>query len=112
MSYAIQRILSGPVTVSVGASEAASDPVPFGSSAGGMFIVTAASGSPITLQWWAATGPNSEYRQLHDALNSPITTSVQANRAYAIPDELFGSWGFKAVGASSATATLRFHFKG
>lgn len=81
--------------------------------AGGLVFCVSASATPITLQWWARFEGSTTFFRLHDKDNNPITTIVQADRCYPIPDELFGAVAIEAVAnGAGQSAVLRFAMKG
>lgn len=86
----------------------------FGSFAGGLMYVTSTStGSAITVSWRSRFSASSAIFKLHDSSNSPITTTIQAGRAYELPQEIFGALQVMAVADTAGqSAVVRFSTKG
>lgn len=76
--------------------------------AGAMLLVSATStGSAITLTFLTrAREQDSASFTVADSSNAPVTLSVQANRAYNLPDELFAA-GYVLATTASGTVTCR-----
>ncbi len=83
--------------------------IPFGACAGGVMFVTAVS-SATKVTWHAAVGTETTPLPLHSD-GSVVETSIAANRAYPIPDALFGAPFIVAV-TDAGTATIQLTVKG
>lgn len=113
MSCDIQRVAAATDPVAVTSDVNTTGRVVSGGFAGGTFFCVAASATPVTLQWWAKFSHDSADFRVCDSTNTVLATNVQADRAYPIPDELFGAVVIKAVANTAGqTATLRFALKG
>lgn len=69
---------------------------------GAMLLVSATStGSPVTVTFLAKVSEQSGgAHTVADSSNNPVTLSLQAGRAYALPDDLFAAAYVMAVTAS------------
>lgn len=113
MSVQIERESTTSAVVGVTDSTATSGSVMMQRLAGGLVFCSAASASPVTLQWWARFEDSTTWFRLYDKDNAAINTTVQANRCYPVPDELFGAVAIMAVANTAGqTATLRIALKG
>ena len=119
MSLEIERVLSAPGDFTVTDSVSTSQNIAFGNSAGGnlMVISATASGSPhtgtISVQWHIAPQRSDTYFPMYDLTNTIITSTLQVNRAYPLPDEIFGAANVKIVCATAGQAcVVRLSYKG
>ena len=83
--------------------------IQYGAAAGGLIVVDSAS-SATSIAWHAALSPTDTPAPIH-ADGAAVTTSIAANRAYAIPDALFGSMFIVPV-TDAGTASIRICVKG
>lgn len=113
MSVNIERCVTFTDPVEVTDNVNTTGNVVVGAFAGGTVFCVTASATPVTLQWWGRFSHDSADFRVCDKDNTPLATPVQSNRAYPIPDELFGAVAIKAVAnGAGQTATLRFALKG
>ena len=85
----------------------------YGQFAGGLISVSATTSSAATVLTFYAipSSDSTEYYTLHDASNSPITITVQPNRCYELPKELFGATTIAATAPSGKTVTCKVYLK-
>lgn len=79
---------------------------------GAIIHVTAVSGGATTLTWKVKEKADSATAySLADATDAVQTTTVQANRAYAVPDAAFAA-GYVLATTNAGTVTCRIIVKG
>lgn len=80
--------------------------------AGAVIMVKSLTGSSPNLIWYCKESADSSAAfLLADDANTPIQTSVQANRAYAVPDALFAA-GYVTAICSAGDCVCRVIVKG
>jgi hypothetical protein len=114
MSIAIERTMGTTGVINVTSNPATTGMIPMGPSAGGLlYCVQTSNSGPIAIHWYANFSPNSADYQLCTPVNQVVSTTIQPNRCYEIPPELFGAPQIKIVCTSSGvTATVRLALKG
>lgn len=110
MPTKIERINSVISTVTATNSTTTSPKIPFGAVAGGIVIVDTLNDGANKLIWHVAFNPADTARPAQRD-GSNIETSVAADKAYAIPDELYGAPFIVAV-TNAGTAAFRLSVKG
>jgi len=106
----IERLNSVISTVTATNSTTTSPKVPFGAVSGGILIVDTLNDGANKLVWHTAFHVADTARPVQvDGAN--LETAVAADKAYAIPDELFGAPFIVAV-TNAGTATFRLSVKG
>lgn len=90
MSYRFQREWFGPQAVSLTASSATTEAIPYRCAAGGALFVGSVSGGAATITWWAAPSPGATAVQVLDGSGNPVTTAITAGTVRLIPDALYG----------------------
>ena len=85
----------------------------YGQFSGGLLAVSATTSSAATVLTFYAipSSDSSEYYTLHDASNAAITITVQPNRCYELPKELFGATTIAATAPSGKTVTCKVYLK-
>jgi hypothetical protein len=85
----------------------------FGQFSGGLILVSSTVGSAATvLTFYAKPSSNSqEFYALHDASNSPITITVQPDKCYELPKELFGASTIAATVPTGQSVTCKVYLK-
>ncbi len=78
---------------------------------GAIVMVTSVSGATALVWKCKENASSSAVFQVADATNVPLQTSIQAGRAYSIPDELFAA-GYVMPTTNQGTATCRVIVKG
>ena len=96
-----------PVTFTATASS--TPRLPYGPVASGVAIVTAADAA-TSLSWYVSATPEGQLYPAYDS-SGALVTSIQAGRAYAVPDSLAAA-PFVAAVANSGTATVVLCVKG
>ena len=109
MPYKVEHKSSVNDPIVVTASASTTPRVPYGAVGGGTAIVTAASGAS-TLSWHVASAPEATLYPAYNA-SGAVTTSIQAGRAYKVPDDLFAA-PFIAAVSDAGTATVVLCVKG
>ena len=109
MAGKIERFNSVTDSISLTDSASTSGKIPFGPAAGGVIVVEALSGA-AQIVWHVALGPEDEPLPLYDG-DTPVTTDIEADRAYAIPDAAFAAPAVVPV-LDAGTATIRVSLKG
>lgn len=110
MSGKIERASSVTGTYTLTSSASTSPKIPFGASAGAVFVVDSVAGSATKINWHVCLGPELTPAPIY-ADGAALTTDIVASRAYAIPDALFAAPFI--VGATDAgTAVIRLSVKG
>ena len=110
MPHKIERLSSVTGTIVSTNSAATSPKIPFGAAGGGMFIVDALAGGASSISWHASFGPELTPRQVNDG-TSDVATSIVVNKAYPLPEALFGAPFIVAV-TNAGTADIRLCVKG
>lgn len=108
MPNKIERRSSVTQTYTLTASAATSPKIPFGTTAGGVFVVDAVSGA-TSINWYASFGAEATPVQLNDGATD-VSSTIVANKAYPLPDALFGCEFIVGV-ANSGTASIRLCVK-
>lgn len=106
----IERQSSVTATLSLTASAGTSAKVPFGPAGGGIIVVDAVTGGANKITWHACLGPSDTPQPIYSD-GAAVETSIDASRAYPIPDACFGSPIVVPV-LNSDTATIRVSLKG
>jgi hypothetical protein len=66
--------------------------IPFGSAAAGVMYVQSTDGNATdTVTWHLATTISGPAMPLVDALGTPVTQSIQPNKAYELPPSVYGA---------------------
>ena len=104
MSQVMQRHTADQNVV-VGATEAASGAIDYSDSAGGTMQVPSTA-SYVTLTFYSCRTADGIFLPVYDSSNAAVTRTVAASRAYALPDELFGSKWIKIVGDAAGLMGL------
>lgn len=106
----LERLSNTIPSVAVDDSSIAdSQEIPFGPYSSG--IVYIPSGSSLTsLTWYVAEKAGGTYLAAHDEDGTPVTQTVAASEAHAIPSALFPARGLKALG--DATGSFAISLKG
>jgi hypothetical protein len=114
MTMDIERNVSNSPNIAVSNTVADATLVPLGTFAGGILCcVSTSTGAAITVSFHVRFAHNSAEFKLSDSSNNFITRSIQPNRCYAIPDELFAAPMFRVVADTAGqTAVLAVAFKG
>jgi hypothetical protein len=86
----------------------------YGKYSGAVLAVSATTSSAAQVLTFYAkpASDSSENYALHNASNSAITITVQPNRCYELPKELFGANTVAATAPSSKTVTCKVYLKG
>jgi hypothetical protein len=109
MGRQIERVSAITNTYTLTASASTSPTIPFGGAAGGVFVVDAVTGSPTSVSWYAAFGPEGTPAQLNDG-SADVTSTITTGKAYPLPDALYGCQFIVGV-TNSGTATIRLCVK-
>ena len=115
MPNKIERLsgVTGSYTITNSTSSTAR--IPFGSSAGGVLIVTGVTSTPATLTWYVIGSAEGTLIPLQDGAGSAVTTTIASTNsyvnAYPIPDAAFGAQ-FIAATANAGSLTAQFSVKG
>lgn len=113
MSMDIERVISLSTGIAVSNTVADATLIPLGPSAGGMIhVVSTSTNGAITVEFHVRFAPGSAEFKLYDSANALITRTIQPNRCYALPDELFAAMQFKLVATTAATGVVTISFKG
>jgi hypothetical protein len=108
MPNKIERLSGHVGPVSLTASEATSEAIPFGASAGGLVFVDAlATGTKIV--WHAASTVGDFYPIVE--FGNAVETNVEQGKAYPVPDACFSARFIKLV-LDAGTATITLSLKG
>lgn len=110
MSGKIERFSSVTGTYTLTNSTSTSPAIPFGASAGAVFIVDSVAGGATKINWHVSFGPELTPRPIY-ADGAALSTDIAANRAYAIPDALFAAPFIEGV-TDAGTAVIRLCVKG
>jgi hypothetical protein len=95
MTAVIQRY-SESKSVTVYASTDLSEEISHQSYAGGLVLIP--NGSGITsLKFDVSDASGGTFERLYDKSNAEVSITVAVDRAYPLPDELFGAASFKLV---------------
>lgn len=79
---------------------------------GAIIMVESVEGGATTLTWKCKqTAGASDVFAAANSANAALTTTIQAGRAYSIPDELFAA-GYVLATTNAGTATCRVIVKG
>lgn len=114
MSMRIERVIGTVTDAAVSSTVGDATTIPLGTSAGAMLhcVSTSTSGA-ITVEFHVRFAAGSAEFRLADSSNAIITRSIQPNRCYALPDELFAAMQFKVVAQTGGqSAVLAVAFKG
>jgi len=106
----IERFSSVTAALALTDTATTSARVPFGAASGGIIIVDAVTGSANKITWHAAFGDGDTPRPIWNE-SAVVETSIQANRAYPIPDACFAATRVVPV-LNADTATVRVSLKG
>ena len=102
----LDRLSSTISAVTVdGSAVADSEEIGMASYAGGMVFVPSGSGL-TTLTYYAAEKPGGTYLAAYDAEGTAITQTVQAERCYPIPTDLYGARAIKITGNTDGTVLV------
>ncbi len=114
MTMDIERVISNVNDVAVSSTVANCTLVPLGTSAGGvLYCRSTSTNGAITVSFHVRFAHNSAEFKLADSANAFITRSIQPDRCYAIPDELFAAPMFRVVADTAGqSAVLAVAFKG
>lgn len=78
-----------------------------------LFVRSTSTNGAIVLTFGARPSPTStEFFVVADSSNSPITLTVQPNRCYALPDDLFAATYVSATAPAGQSATCSIFLKG
>ena len=91
-----QRFSTQVPTVTLNTATSTTEELRLGSYAGGFLFIPADS-TITSLTWYVAEKPGGTYLAANDEDSHPITQTVTAGQAYAIPAALFGAIVAKAV---------------
>lgn len=91
-------------TLAIGTTAAASTAIDWSDSAGGTMEIPA-NETYVTLTFYSSYD-GVTYLPVYDSANAALTRTVAHTRAYAIPDELFGSKWIKIVGNAAGAMKL------
>jgi hypothetical protein len=114
MSIQIERVIGNAGPVAVTSDPATVNPVPLGTSAGGMLhcISTSTSG-PITVSWYAQYAAESPSFKLYDSANVVVTNIIAPGNCYEMPSALFGAVQVRVVAETPGqSAVVFFSLKG
>lgn len=115
MPNKIERISLPVGPVAITASSSTTARFGFAAHAGGTLFVTGVTGTPSTLTWFVASGPEATLVPLQDGAGSAVTTTIASSNsyqnAYPIPDAAFGS-PFVAAVCNSGSVTALVNLKG
>ncbi len=110
MAERIARMSSTLLTVSVATTTGGSGSFNMAEKAGGIFHVSAASGT-LTLNFYSVPDTNSGTTfLLKDASNTTVAVTIAQGNCYQLPDALFGCTKVIPV-VTSGTATIRVLLK-
>jgi hypothetical protein len=114
MTMDIERVISNTPNIAVSSTVADATLVPLGTFAGGiLYCVSTSTGGAITVSFHVRFAHNSAEFKLANSSNSFITLSIQPNRCYALPDELFAAPMLRIVADTAGqSAVLAVAFKG
>ena len=109
MSQQIERLsrVLGPLTIN---TDATSNPIPYGSFAGGTLVIDSVEDA-TTLLWYVSDVIDGSVYQLYSGGNPVTTTGISSNMAVAIPDQAFGA-PFLFVAVDDGTVVARLLLKG
>lgn len=78
-----------------------------------LFVRSTSTAGAVELTFGARPNSSStEFFVVADSTNAPITLTVQPNRCYALPDELFAATYVAATAPSGQSATCSIFLKG
>jgi hypothetical protein len=108
MPNKIERLSGHVGPVALTDSEATSEAIPFGASAGGLVFVSAlATGTKIV---WHAASTAGDFYPIVESGNA-VETYIQQGKAYPVPDACFSARFIKLV-LDDGTATITMSLKG
>ena len=108
MPNKIERLSSVTQAMTLTDDAATTPAIPFGASAGATLFVESVSGA-AAITWHVLHAPGATAAVMDS--DGPVTTSIEAGKAYAFPDSLFATPFVKAV-LDSGTASVVVSLKG
>ena len=100
-----------PIRATVDETAANCTEVPYADMAGGMVFIP--NGSSVTsLKFDVAPEAGGTFERLYDKSNAEVAITVAVDRAYPLPDELFGCGVFKFITNSITAETIDVSVKG
>ena len=85
--------------------------IPYQDMSGGLIFIP--NGTSInSLKFDVAPEPGGPDERLYDKSNSEVAITAAADRAYPLPDELFGAGAFKIITNSITAETIKVSLKG
>lgn len=108
MPNKIERLSSVTQAMTLTDDVATTPAIPFGASAGATLFVVSVSGA-TSITWHVLHAPGATACAMDS--DGPVTTAIQAGKAYAFPDSLFATPFVKAV-LNGGTASVVVSLKG
>lgn len=109
MPNKIERLCTTTPSIDLTNSEATTSSVSFSPYAGGTVFVGSVAGA-TSINWYVGSDASATCVPLYSG-GAAVTTSIAANQAYPLPDELYSAPYFKAV-LDAGTASVVISLKG